>query len=68
MFYNYHNTVVWGQINSDLGPPIIAIIPTGGLLHRVFVRCHTVIIWLVIVLALTAVVTVYSLQDQLHVL
>lgn len=54
--------------NTNLGPPIITAVPTCGLLYWIFIWCHTVVIWLVIVLALTVMATVYSLKDELHIL
>lgn len=55
------------SINPNLCPPIVAAVPAGGLLHRVFVRRHAVIVGLVVVLALAVVAAADPLQDQLHV-
>lgn len=53
--------------DTSLGPPLGAAVPAGGFRDWVFIRGHTVVIGLVVVLALAVMATVYSLKDELHV-
>lgn len=54
--------------SANLGSSVGAVVPAGRLLDWIFIRGHAVVVGLVVVLALAAVATVYSLQDQLHTL